>query len=156
MKIGFANIARQDGTLEAVKAAKQEIMAELQRRKAEEDARRAKIESIPGLKEIRKAKADSSAWRDEWNKSFEGEYAIGGHGVRPRPKYDFKAMYEKYPVAAAYLRLEAETLRYNDEIVSAAQDALDYLMEDPQANYKEALERYEASKREFAERHLWD
>ena len=80
------------------------------REEYEKAERKRKIAEIAGLEEIQKAIADSNAWREEFEKSFCGEGG-GGVGVRPKPNYDFDALYKKYPVAKAYL----EAKKYSDK-----------------------------------------
>ena len=92
--------------LAAIKAAKPEIVAALMAQREAclraEQERQAKIDAIPGLREIKAARADLVNWKLEFDASFDGENG-GGVGVRPKPKYNMDALHAKYPRAKAYL-----------------------------------------------------
>lgn len=92
--------------LAAIKAAKPEIVAALLAQREAglraEQERQAKIDAIPGLREIEAARADLVNWKLEFDASFDSENG-GGVGVRSKPKYDMDALYAKYPRAKAYL-----------------------------------------------------
>lgn len=122
LRIGRGDLARANGDMDAIRAAKPQIIADWQAKhdaeRAASDARQAKIDAIPGLAEIRAAIADRAAWRREFRASFEGEEAVGGLGVRPQPTTDVDALLEKYPVAAAYL--EAQSFADADNYIKSA------------------------------------
>lgn len=92
--------AKRNGDFDAIVAAKPEIVsiltAELEAKRRAEAEREAKIAAIPGLVEIQAALDDVDKWRSEFERSFAD---VGGLGVRPRPQYDFDALYAKYPPA---------------------------------------------------------
>lgn len=105
-KIGCYGVTGSKAMDEAVaymRANKPAIMQYLLEQEETERQRLDKVRAIPGLDEIEAAEADLSAWRDEWEASFDGESG-GGTGVRPRPQYDLEAMYAQYPRAAAYIK----------------------------------------------------
>lgn len=145
-------------TREEIKARKPEILEYIRtKREAEEQAwkeRRDKINSIPGLNEIRAARADVDSWHRELNASFERE-DCGGLGVRPAPKYDFEDMYRKYPVATAFLKIEGLEYSANYELAAIGKRAKEALIENPE-NYAAILETMEKEQEEFADRHFWD
>lgn len=148
---------RRAGDLDAVKAAKPEILAILMaEREAEERAyqeRQEKINSIPGLKEIKEARRDLEKWSDEFRASFESEDG-GGVGVRPKPKYDLAAMYAKYPRAKAYLLADEYADAANYAKAKAGEKAREAIIngEDPEA----AIATMEAEWTAYTQAHMWD
>lgn len=123
-------IAKHPADVEFVKSHKQEIMDFI--RKAEKDARarleerKRKIEAIEGLNEIRAAMDDMESWRNEFKASFKD---VGGLGVRPKPEYDFPALFAKYPKAAAYLKAESFAFAHHDVKAAAGKLALERIIE---------------------------
>lgn len=108
---------------------------------------------IEGLAEIRKAEAELSAWHRKFERSFEGENAVGGMGVGPKPQHDIKAMLDEYPRAAAYLKAERNASKSNIELSEIGRKAeLEIIFGD----YREAMEHMEAAEKAFTERHIWD
>ncbi len=155
IQIRKGDLARKNGDLDAIVAAKPEIMAilaaadEAERQKAKE--REAKIDAIPGLKEIRAARADLHAWHDEWEASF---CDVGGLGVRPRPEYDFEEMYKKYPRAKAYLQAEAYSCSENFSKAASGVKALNAIIDG--ADPATAIAAMEAEWSDYCTRHMWD
>ena len=156
---GKIRIPKSVGALNAldeIVSKKAEIIAYLDaqaeaKRKAREE-RTVKIEAIEGLEEIRAARDDFEAWREEWEKSFEH---CGGLGVRKRPEYDFEALYAKYPVAYAYLQAEVKANSNNYEVAAIGRKALEAIIDDPQ-NYENAIAEMERELSDFADRHAFD
>ena len=142
--------------LDEIRSKKAEIIAYLDAkeeaaRKAREE-RTAKIEAIEGLEEIRAARDDFEAWREEWEKSFN---RCGGLGVRKRPEYDLEALYAKYPVAYAYLQAEIKANSDNYEIATIGRKAIEAIIDNPQ-NHEAAIEEMHREMVEFADRHAFD
>ena len=146
--------AKKDKAVDEIKAHVAEIKAHLKAEKeAEERAareRRARIDAIEGLKEIRAARQDLENWHDEFEKSFED---VGGLGVRAKPEYDFAAMKAQYPRAAAYLRAEAEACKSNYELAAIGQKALEEVIF---GDWEKAMETMDAEIKAFCEKHAWD
>ena len=143
--------------LAAIKAAKPEIVASLlaQREaclRAEQD-RQSKIDAIPGLREIKAARADLVNWKLEFDASFDGENG-GGVGVRPKPKYDMDAMYAKYPRAKAYLDAQEFAASENDAKSAAGQKALESIITGE--NYEQAIHTMNSEWSAYCEKHIWD
>lgn len=153
--VARADAARRNGDFAAIVSNKPEILSMLAEQAEEEKkaaaARQQKIDSIPGLKEIRAAKEDLAKWHQEFNASFDD---VGGLGVRKRPDYDFKSMYEKYPVASAYLTAEAYARSSNYAKSAAGNKALDAIIngEDPD----EAIKQMEMEWQAYCDDHIWD
>lgn len=142
--------------LAAIKAAKPEIVAILlAQREADlraEQERQAKIDAIPGLREIKAARADLVNWKLEFDASFDGE--SGGVGVRPKPKYDMDALHAKYPRAKAYLDAEDFAASDNDAKAAAGRKALEAIING--ADYERAVSTMEAKWKSHVASHIWD
>lgn len=150
---------KKDGVLDEVKSKSSEIIAYLKNegekeRKAHEE-RRAKIAAIEGLAEIQKAITELNAWDYKFQKSFEGKYAIGGQGVGEKPNYNIDAMKKQYPIAAAYLRAEAQSEKSNYELAEIGKKALEAIIETPE-NYESIIEQMNAEISQHTNKHLWD
>lgn len=147
--------AKKNGDLEKIVAAKADIltvlMAEYNAEEAARQERQAKTNSIPGLAEMQAAYDDVEKWRAEFNKSFDD---IGGFGVRQKPQYDFKAMREQYPRAAAYLDAEEYCLSFHSAKSAAGEKALDAIINGE--DYVAALERMRKEWRDYCEKNIWD
>ncbi len=133
---------------------------EAERARAEQAAakaraeREAKIQAIPGLAEIEHARADLDAWHDEWNASFEGPNACGGLGVRRRPEYDFAALNQQYPRAAAYIKAQAYSYAAHPAKSSAGKIALEKIINGE--DYNAAIAEMEAAWTKYCDDHIWD
>lgn len=139
-----------------IKSKKAEIIAYLEekeeaKRRASEE-RKAKIDAIEGLKEIRAALEDLSAWDREFEKSFNH---CGGLGVRKKPEYDFKALYEQYPIAYAYLQAEHNAYSCHYQISAIGRKALEAIINDPQ-NYENAIIEMKREISKFLDRNAFD
>lgn len=132
---------------------------ETEQARAEQDAakaraeREAKIQAIPGLAEIEHARADLAAWHEEWEASFEGEGG-GGIGVRPKPKYDLKAMYDQYPKAVAYIKAREYSRSENIAKASAGEVAARKILSGE--DYNAAIAEMEAAWAKYCMDHAWD
>lgn len=143
--------------LAAIKAAKPEIVSVLL---AERDAgiraqqeREAKIDAIPGLREIEAARADLVNWKLEFDASFDGESG-GGVGVRPKPKYDMDALHAKYPRAKAYLDAEDFAASENDAKAAAGRKALEAIINGE--NYAQSIDTMNSEWSAYCKKHIWD
>lgn len=143
--------------LAAIKAAKPEIVAALLAQREAglraEQERQAKIDAIPGLREIEAVRADLVNWKLEFDASFDGENG-GGVGVRPKPKYDMDAMYAKYPRAKAYLDAADFAASENDAKSAAGMKALEAIINGE--NYERAVSTMDAEWKAHVADHLWD
>ncbi len=151
----------QTAVLAAIKAAKPEIIKIFVAKKAakEEESRKraerqAKIDAIPGLREIRDAQNAQADYRYRFNRSFEGKYAVGGMGVGPRPDVDVDALKAQYPTAAAYLRMEEKANSDNYELSWIGNKAIDALLGG--MDYAAALGQMDTDVEAFTNRHMWD
>ena len=115
--------------------------------------REAKIQAIPGLSEIEHAQADLTAWHEEWEASFEGEGG-GGIGVRPKPKYDLKAMYAQYPKAVAYLNAREYSRSENIAKASFGEVAVRKILNGEDCNA--AIAEMESAWSKYCMDHAWD
>ena len=148
-------ITKNPEDLAFVKAHKPEIIAFINAEKeAEQKAfaeRQAKIKAIEGLEEIRAALADVEAWHSEFEASFSD---VGGLGVRPKPQYDFEAMYAQYPRAAAFLKAESFESASNYAKSSAGRKAKERIINGE--DYSKAIEDMEAEWGKHCDAHIWD
>lgn len=139
-----------------IKSKKAEIIAYLSAKEEEKkrarEERKAKIDAIEGLKEIRAALEDLSAWDREFEKSFEN---CGGFGVRKKPEYDLDGLFKNYPIAYAYLKAEENAYSNNYEIAAIGHKALETIINDPQ-NYENAIAEMKREISEFVKRHVFD
>ena len=148
---------KRAGDLDAVKAAKPEILSilktELEAKARARDEREQKIRAIPGLAEIEAALEDIHSWHEEFRASFEGEGG-GGVGVREKPRYDLTAMYSKYPRAKAYLDARAYAFAAHHAKAAAGKKALEAIISGE--DYVQAIDNMEAEWSEYTESHMWD
>ena len=104
----------------------EEIKAHFEAVRAAEEASYAahvaRIDAIPGLREIQHAIADEERWWLDFEASFRD---VGGLGVRPKPQYDIEAMKARYPQAAAWLRAEKLFADYSFELHEIGRKALE-------------------------------
>lgn len=151
-----ADVCRRDGELDAVRAAKPEILAVLMAEREAADRareeRKEKIRSIPGLEEIQAARADLARWNEEFRASFEGESG-GGVGVRPKPSYDLDALYAKYPRAKAYLTASAYADAEHYVKAAAGKKALEAIINGE--DHDQAITAMEAEWSKYAQEHMW-
>lgn len=148
-------IAKEKGDWEKIAAAKEEIreilLKEFEEERRASDEREAKINAIPGLKEIKAAKEDLENWHYEWEDSF---HDVGGLGVRPKPQYDFDELYKKYPRASAYLKAEAYSRAANYAKASAGKKALERVINGEDCDT--ILAEMEAEWSAYCDEHIWD
>lgn len=147
--------AKRNGDFDAIVAAKPEIVsiltAEFEAKRRAEAEREAKIAAIPGLAEIQAARDDVDKWRSEFERSFAD---VGGLGVRPRPQYDFDALYAKYPRATAYLKADGMALAEHDVKAAAGRKARERIINGEDGS--EALADAEAEWAAYCAEHIWD
>lgn len=136
--------------LEEQEAAQARAEQEAAKARAERDA---KIQAIPGLAEIEHARADLAAWHEEWEASFDGEGG-GGIGVRPKPKYDLKSMYAKYPKAVAYINARTYSRSENIAKANAGEVAVRKILGGE--DYNAAIAEMEAAWAKYCMDHAWD
>ena len=79
---------------------------------------------------------------------------VGGLGVRPRPQYDFDALYAKYPRAAAYLKADGMALAEHDVKAAAGRKARERIINGEDGS--EALADAEAEWAAYCAEHIWD
>lgn len=109
-----------------------------------------KGEFIPGLKEIKKAKAEWNNWKGEVNASFESEDATP---LPKRPESDLNDLLKKYPQASAYLKMEALSNSTNCDLSSIGEEAINMVVD---GDWEKAINYASEKEREFADEHLWD
>lgn len=117
---------------EAIVAMKPEILSILMdgwsEKQRKEEERKAKIEAIDGLKEIKSAMDELDAWQAKFERSFYGPGAVGGMGVGPKPAHDIDAMKAAHPRAAAYIMAKDWSFADHDVKASAGKKALEKII----------------------------
>ena len=106
--------------------------------------------SIPGAKELRDARAEWLEYRRACNSAWENESTRWPR----KPSSDVEALEKKYPAAvfALYVAYERDSANY--EIAGYANRAYEALCNgEPWETVKAA---YDADKKEFVDRHMWD
>lgn len=148
---------KRDGKLDEIKAKKSDILAVLmEEHKAQKSARaerEAKINAIPGLREIKAAQEDMKRWREEFTASFESE-AGGSVGVRTKPKYDMAGLYAKYPRAKAYLEASDYANAEHSVKAAAGKKALEAIINGE--DYEQAIATMKSKWAEYTTEHMWD
>lgn len=94
-------------------------------------------------------------YKDEWEDSFND---VGGLGVRPAPKYNFKEMREEYPQAFAYIR--AMHMEEKPRLEKVAREAMEQILN---GNWEQAVEDMDKAEEiekkreaEYLNSHMWD
>lgn len=153
-----ADAAQQDGmekVVAEIKARKPEILAWFQSQRDAQAARQARIDAIPGLTKLRAAYAERAEYRRRFNRSFDGDYAVGGMGVGPRPTVDMEALKRMYPVAAAYLIAEDKYNSENFRISGIGWDVMEMIIASPR-KYAAAMAMGNARMREYLGARMYD
>ena len=153
------DLEEREGAVEVIQTRAKEIYQILIDRKAAEEKaakeHREKVNAIPGFRKIMAAYADMAKYEDEWEDSFND---VGGLGVRPAPKYNFKEMRKEYPQAFAYIR--AMNMEEKSGLETVAREAMEQILN---GNWERAVEDMnkaeETEKKREAEwlnKHMWD
>lgn len=157
-KIRIYNIPKSAAEREAIVAAKAEIIATIKADKEAKDAernrRRQNVESIEGLAELKAAINAWNEWHDALNASFEGEEAVGGMGVGPKP-INPERIKEQYPQAAAYIEVQKMAYKENYKLSAIGQKALDRFEDNP-ADWEAILDDMKAEEKAFVAESIWD
>lgn len=148
----IAAIKAKKPEIKAIFAAKKAAKEEAWKREAE---RQAKIDALPGLREILEAQEALADYRARFNRSFDGEYAVGGMGVGPRPTTDIAALRRKYPAATAYLRADGYANKTNWRMAEIGAAARERIINNP-GDYAAAIKEMEDALAAYAAQHMWD
>lgn len=141
IKVSNVKDLKADNMVGFVKDHKQEIVHELKALKGE---------FIPGLKEIKKAKAELNNWKNKFNASFESEDATP---LPKHPESNLDELMNKYPQASAYLKMEALSNSADYELSSIGDIALEMVVD---GDWEKAIKYASEKESEFADKHLWD
>lgn len=129
---------------------KPEILAYFADERAEQERRRQTFNAIPGVKELRAARAEWEAWHTKMQRAMER-----GTGRYPAaPQSDEAAVAAKYPAAGFALMVEDQRYSANDELAAIASKAYDALCSGEP--WEQVRAAYEADDTAFVKRHLWD
>ena len=149
-----ANRAKKDKMLDTIFAAKPEIIAVLTAEKeaAEKAAaeRKAKIDAIEGLNELKAAIDEHERYYYDFNAAMER-----GDGRLPaRPTSSVRETAEKYPRAAAYLKAESYEYSANYAKSGAGKKARERIINGE--DYEQVLADMEKEWSEYCNEHVWD
>lgn len=157
-KIRIYNIPKSDAERDAIVAAKAEIIATIkadkEAKEAERNRRRQNVESIEGLAEVRAAINAWNEWHDKLNASFEGEEAVGGMGVGPKP-VNPETIKDQYPQAAAYIEVQKMARKANMKLSAIGQKALERFEDNP-SEWEAIIADMKAEEKAFVAESIWD
>ena len=149
---------KDKAAIEEIKAKKAEIIetikADQKARDDERNRRKANVESIPGLAELKKAIADWNEWHRALNASFDGPEAVGGMGIGPRPKHP-DTIKEQYPQAAAYVEAQKVAHKANRELSAIGKKAVERFEDNP-ADWEAIIADMNKEIAKFTAEHAWD
>lgn len=143
------SVAADRPLLVEIKAA---LIAAREEARRQAAARQARIDAIPGLKEIRALIEAQASWRNELTRQMDSE--DGCTSMPGYPEGDVEALYARYPRAAAYLRAEAWAEAENDARSQAGAVALEKILDGEP--YEEALAEMEQTWQAHVSSHMWD
>lgn len=155
-KIRCYNIELAKTGLDAIKAAKPEILAyfaaERQALADKMAAEEKAFEAIQGIKEIQNIRNAWAAWRREFNRGMDDELLSCVSTAAPEVKVaDVEA---KYPEAVFALKVDAERYAANYDIAAIAQKAYSAIVSGQPISEVKAI--YDAEKKDFVNRNMWD
>lgn len=157
-KIRIHNIPKSDAERDAIVAAKAEIIATIkadkEAKEAERDRRRQNVESIEGLAELKAAINAWNEWHDKLNASFDGDEAVGGMGVGPKPGNP-EIIMEQHPQAAAYIEVQKMARKANMKLSAIGQKALERFEDNP-AEWEAIVADMKAEEKAFVAESIWD
>lgn len=151
---------KDKAAIEEIKAKKAEIIdtikADQKARDDERNRRKANVESIPGLEELKKAIADWNEWNAAFYASFDGPEAVGGMGVGPKPMDPKELMVkDEYAQAVAYLEIKKQAMAANYKLSEIGRKALDRIEDNP-ADWETIYADMNKEIAEFTAEHAWD
>ena len=152
LRVTPPNQQELDKWINHIKNNKTLIINEIKKIKAEEDQRKANIEAIEGLWQLKQAINDELNYRYEWNRRMEDE-ALSSISPR-RPIVSVAELKKKFPRAAAYVKAESWALSNNIGKRRAGKKALERIIAGE--NYEQVLADMEAEWSEYAEERMWD
>lgn len=144
--------------LEWIKAHKSEIMdallEEQRKEEADRETRKRNLESIDGLSEYKDAVAKWNKWHDDLEKSFEGENAVGGMGVGPKPRNP-KDMIEDHPQLKAYIKVREMAKKSDAELRSIGKQAMN-MFELHADEWQDVMKWVDEQEQKYIDGHKWD
>lgn len=149
--------AKIDGIVEELKKKKGEIIAYLEAEKVEQERaaseRKAKIESIEGLTEIRNAIEDKHNYRIAFNKMMDDE---SNDGVFPpeSPKANLDELKARYPRASAYVKAESWYRSENFVKSNAGKKAMEKIVNG--CDYNIVIADMEKEFDDYCDSNVWD
>lgn len=128
------------------------IINEIKKIKAEQEQRKANIEAIEGLKELKAAIAAQEQYEYERQKRWESESLSS---IMPeKPAVSVVELKAKYPRAAAYITAEGWSRSSNSGKRQTGKKALERIIAGE--NHEQVLADMEAEWSEYAKERMWD
>ena len=151
---------KDKAAIEEIKEKKAEIIETIKAdQKARDDERKrraANVESIPGLAELKKAIDEWNDYNEALNASFDGEEAVGGMGVGPRPIDPHDLMVkDEYAQAVVYLEIKKQAMAANYKLGAICRKALEKIEDNP-ADWETIYSDMNKEIAEFTAEHAWD
>lgn len=143
------SVAADRPLLVEIKAA---LIAAREEARRQAAARQARIDAIPGLKEIRALIEAQASWRNELTRQMDSE--DGCTSMPGYPEGDVEALCARYPRAAAYLRAEAWVKAGHDVKSHAGAVAREKIINGEP--YEAALAEMEQTWQTHVRSHMWD
>ena len=149
LRIPRANVAKKD-VRAYIDANRQQIINDLAKIEEEKEANRPE-NKIEGYKEIKELKDRWYAYNRELSESFDDEVP---RVLKRGPEIKVEDLYEKYPVAAAYIKAENWELSDNYAKSGAGKRAKKRIIDGD--DYKAVIDDMEAEWSAHCEKHMWD
>ena len=128
------------------------IINEIKKIKAEQEQRKANIEAIEGLKELKAAIAAQEQYEYERQKRWESESLSS---ILPKPpQVDVEELKTKYPKAWAYIRAEGWANARHYAKAAAGRVALERIINGD--DHDQVIADMEAEWNAYTEQHIWD
>ena len=115
--------------------------------------RRARIDSIPGLKEIREASAQYARYQEELRRVVNGD----GTATPPKEPFDIShltELREQHPLADTYLKAKEMESKSNYELSAIGREVMDAIADG--ADNDEAVALMNKLSDDYNARHQWD
>lgn len=149
----YMSTVKREGMLEALKAAKPEIIAILKSEKeAAETAaneRKAKIAAIEGLKELEAAREAAEEYHNKFSKAMDSE----DERFPQKPNINIAELTAKYPRANAYLTAESWSMAANYAKSAAGRKALERIIEGE--DYGTVIAEMNREWNAYCNEHIW-
>ncbi len=153
IRVGYVSRMERDGARQMLVSAKEETVQYLREiedaKKRAYEEKQAKIDAIPGLKEIKSAMDALDKYHEDFDRAYER-----GDGIYPmRPKTNLDELLQKYPQARTYLQMEREANKMDPDLSRIGQKALDMVID---GDWEGAIEYQKQTSDAWFKEHAWD